>query len=136
MSVPSLPQLSFDFAFSATNAPHSIWVTVTSTLSFLSDSWITRVRGDELRVLGRALDLDLEAPVGVPGLGQELLGPLDVGLEIGERLGVEVPVAVPVGTGPEGTPAPKTAFWMTSLVSTAIRRARRTRASLSGLFRG
>jgi hypothetical protein len=41
----------------------------------------------------------------------------------------------PVGTGPEATAAPKAAFWITSFVSTAIRMARRTRGSLSGLFR-
>ena len=34
---------------------------------------------------------------------------------------------------PDGTPAPKTAFWITSFVSTAIRSAWRTRLSSNGL---
>ena len=75
MSVPSLPQLSFDFLLSATNAPHSIWVTVTSTFSFLSDSWITSVVATNSGYWGEHLISILKPPLGYPASARSFLAP-------------------------------------------------------------
>ncbi len=40
---PSLPPLWMVLLLSATNAPHSIWLTVTSIPIFFSEDWTTRV---------------------------------------------------------------------------------------------
>src|SRR4029079_13198350 len=103
MSVPSFPQLSFDFLLSATNAPHSIWVTVTSTLSFLSDSWITSVVATNSGYWGEHLISILKPPFGYPASARSFLAPSTSAFTNGRLFWVTDPSPSPVRHVPRGT---------------------------------
>src|SRR5262245_53144663 len=120
MSAPSFPQELLLLLFSATNAPHSIWVTVTSTFSFFRDSWTTRAVATNSGYWGEHLSSILKPPLGYPASARSFLAPSTSALRYGRDWGSRNQSPYPVGTGPDGTAAPKAAFWMTSLVSTAI----------------
>ena len=74
MSEPSRPQVWLDLALSATNAPHSIWVAVTSMPIFLSDSWITSVVATNSGYWGEHLISTLK-PFPYPASARSFLAP-------------------------------------------------------------
>src|SRR5579864_1139865 len=105
-SPPSFPPVLSSVLWSLTNVPHSCCTTCTSIPSFLREFCTTSVVATNSGYWGEHLISILNPPLGYPASARSFLAPSTSGLLKGKSFGSRYQSPYPVGTGPEGTPAP------------------------------